>query len=33
MEAQLLRAQGRRPSPGAILTPLAREILEGGGRL
>ena len=32
-QAQLLRAQGRRPSPGAILTPLAREILEGGGRL
>ena len=28
-EARLLRSAGRRPSPGAVLTPLAREILEG----
>lgn len=28
-EARLLRSSGRRPSPGAVLTPLAREILEG----
>ena len=28
-EARLLRNTGRQPSPGAVLTPLAREILEG----
>jgi len=28
-EARLLRSTGRRPSPGAVLTPLAKEILEG----
>ncbi len=28
-EARLLKAQGRRPGPGAVLTPLAKEILEG----
>ena len=28
-EAKLLRAAGKRPGPGAMLTPLAREILEG----
>ncbi len=28
-EARLLRSAGRRPSPGAVLTPLAKEILEG----
>ena len=28
-EAKLLRAQGRSPAPGAVLTPLAKEILEG----
>ena len=27
-EAKTLRAAGRRPSPGAVLTPLAKEILE-----
>ena len=27
-EAQALRAAGKRPGPGAVLTPLAREILE-----
>ncbi len=27
-EARLLRQQGRYPAPGAVLTPLAREILE-----
>lgn len=26
-EARLLRSSGRQPSPGAVLTPLAREIL------
>ena len=31
-QARQLLSQGRRPSPGALLTPLAREILEGGGR-
>ena len=31
-QARQLLSQGRRPGPGAILTPLAREILEGGGR-
>lgn len=28
-EARLLRAAGRTPSPGAVLTPLAKEIMEG----
>lgn len=28
-EARQLRLAGRRPSPGAVLTPLAREIMEG----
>ncbi len=28
-EARLLRSTGRCPSPGAVLTPLAKEILEG----
>lgn len=28
-EARTLRRQGQRPSPGAVLTPLAKEILEG----
>ena len=28
-EAQALRAAGKRPGPGAVLTPLAREISEG----
>ncbi len=28
-EARLLRNTGRSPSPGAVLTPLAKEILEG----
>ncbi len=27
-EAQQLRRQGRSPAPGAVLTPLAKEILE-----
>lgn len=27
-EARLLRSQGRLPAPGAVLTPLAREILD-----
>ena len=27
-EARDLRAQGKQPGPGAVLTPLAREILE-----
>ena len=27
-EAKLLRSTGRQPGPGAVLTPLAREILE-----
>ena len=27
-EAKLLRAAGKMPGPGAVLTPLAREILE-----
>ena len=27
-EARLLRGQGRSPGPGAVLTPLAKEILE-----
>ena len=28
-EARALRRSGRKPGPGAVLTPLAREILEG----
>lgn len=28
-EARLLRRSGSRPAPGAVLTPLAKEILEG----
>ena len=28
-EAKALRAAGRHPAPGAVLTPLAREIMEG----
>ena len=28
-EARLLRSTGHQPSPGAVLTPLAKEILEG----
>ena len=28
-EARALRASGQRPSPGAVLTPLAKEIMEG----
>lgn len=28
-EAQALRSKGQQPSPGAVLTPLAKEILEG----
>ena len=28
-QAQLMKAQGLRPVPGAVLTPLAKEILEG----
>lgn len=28
-EARQLRQSGKRPGPGAVLTPLAREILEG----
>ena len=28
-EARLLRRTGRLPGPGAVLTPLAKEILEG----
>lgn len=28
-EARLLRNAGRLPSPGAVLTPLAKEIMEG----
>ena len=28
-EAQVMRQAGRRPGPGAVLTPLAREVLEG----
>lgn len=27
-EARALRARGQRPAPGAVLTPLAREIFE-----
>lgn len=28
-EARALRRQGRQPGPGAVLTPLAKEIMEG----
>ena len=28
-EAREMRAAGRKPAPGAVLTPLAKEILEG----
>ena len=28
-EAREMRAMGRKPAPGAVLTPLAKEILEG----
>ena len=28
-EARILKRQGRYPGPGAVLTPLAKEILEG----
>ena len=28
-EAETMRREGKRPWPGAVLTPLAREILEG----
>ena len=28
-EAKAMRAAGRTPTPGAVLTPLAREIMEG----
>ena len=28
-EARILRRNGRKPGPGAVLTPLAKEILEG----
>ena len=28
-EARRLREAGKRPAPGSVLTPLAREILEG----
>ena len=30
-EAKILRSTGRQPSPGAVLTPLAKEIFEKGG--
>ena len=28
-EARILKSTGRTPAPGAVLTPLAKEILEG----
>ena len=28
-EARLLRSRGQQPGPGSVLTPLAKEILEG----
>ena len=28
-EARILKCAGRHPAPGAVLTPLAKEILEG----
>ena len=30
-EARMLHAAGAKPGPGAVLTPLAKEILEGQG--
>ena len=30
-EARILRSTGRQPAPGAALTPLAKEIMEGKG--
>ena len=30
-EARILRAAGRVPAPGSVLTPLAKEIMEGTG--
>ena len=30
-EARQMRQRGKRPEPGAVLTPLAKEILEGNG--
>ncbi len=30
-QARALVASGRRPAPGSVLTPLAKEILEGKG--
>ncbi len=32
-EARLLRSTGRMPSPGAVLTPLAKEIMAGEGKI
>jgi len=29
-EARFMKAQGRSPAPGAVLTPLAKEILSNG---
>lgn len=31
-EARQMRTSGRRPGPGAVLTPLAKEILDGAGK-
>ena len=28
-DARILRSAGRQPAPGAVLTPLAKEIMEG----
>ena len=28
-EARILRSSGRQPAPGSVLTPLAKEIMEG----
>ena len=28
-EARILRSTGQKPAPGAVLTPLAKEIMEG----
>ena len=30
-EARQMRQSGKKPGPGAVLTPLAKEILEGNG--
>lgn len=30
-EARILRSTGRKPSPGAVLTPLAKEIMDSEG--